>query len=56
VSTKQDVIPGKSKRTSSIKYTKKTMARISIDIIGPLLQSHGQDAIIVIVDQFTKII
>ena len=29
---------------------------ISIDIIGPLLKSNGQDAIVVIVDRFTKII
>jgi len=29
---------------------------ISIDIIGPLPKSNGMDAIVVIVDQFTKII
>jgi len=29
---------------------------ISIDIIGPLLKSNGMDAIVVIVDRFTKII
>jgi len=29
---------------------------ISIDIIGPLLKSNGQDAIVIIMDQFTKII
>jgi len=29
---------------------------ISINIIGPLLKSNRQDAIVVIVDQFTKII
>ena len=29
---------------------------ISIDIIGPLPKSNGQDAIVVIVDQFTKMI
>ena len=29
---------------------------ISIDIIGPLPKSNGKDAIVVIVDQFTKII
>jgi len=29
---------------------------ISIDIIGPLLRSNGMDAIVVIVDQFTKMI
>ena len=29
---------------------------ISIDIIGPLPKSNGMDAIVVIVDQFTKMI
>ena len=29
---------------------------ISIDIIGPLSKSNGKDAIVVIVDQFTKMI
>ena len=29
---------------------------ISIDIIGPLLKSNGIDAIVVIVDRFTKMI
>ena len=29
---------------------------ISIDIIGPLLRSNGMDAIVVIVDWFTKMI
>ena len=29
---------------------------ISIDIIGPLPQSKGKDTIVVIMDQFTKII
>jgi len=29
---------------------------ISIDIIGPLSKSNGMDAIVVIVDQFTKMI
>ena len=29
---------------------------ISIDIIGPLLKSNGMDAIVVVVDQFTKIV
>jgi len=29
---------------------------ISIDIIGPLLKSNGMDAIVVIIDRFTKMI
>ena len=29
---------------------------ISIDIIGPLLKSNGMDAMVVIVDRFTKMI
>ena len=29
---------------------------ISIDMIGPLLRSNGMDAIVVIMDRFTKMI
>ena len=35
---------------------KEPWQEISIDIIGPLPKSNGMDAIMVIVDQFTKII
>ena len=30
--------------------------KISIDIIGPLLESNGKDAIVVIMDRFTKMV
>ena len=35
---------------------KESWQEISIDIIGPLPRSNGKDAIVVIVDQFTKMI
>jgi len=40
----------------SLEILERLWQEISIDIIGPLPKSNAKDAIIVIVDQFTKII
>ena len=39
-----------------MKIPEKPWQEISINIIGPLLKSNGKDTIVIIVDQFTKII
>ena len=39
-----------------LKTSEEPWKEISINIIGPLLKSNGKDAIMVIVDQFTKMI
>ena len=46
----------KARELHSLEIPKGLWQEISIDIIRPLPKSNGKDAIMVIVDQFTKII
>jgi len=46
----------KAEELHSLKTPEGLWKEISIDIIGPLPKSNGQDAIVVIVNQFTKMI
>ena len=46
----------KARKLHPLKTLKGPWKEINIDIIGPLPKSNGQDAIVVIVDQFTKMI
>ena len=46
----------KARELYPLKTPEELWQEISIDIIGPLSKSDGKDAIVVIVDQFTKII
>jgi len=46
----------KTRELHLLKVLKELWQKISIDIIGPLPKSKDKDAIVVIVDQFTKMI
>ena len=46
----------KARELHLLKTLEELWQKISIDIIGPLLKSRDKDAIVVIIDQFTKMI
>jgi len=46
----------KTRELHLLKVLKELWQKISIDIIGPLPKSKDKDAIVVIIDQFTKMI
>ena len=46
----------KTRELHPLKSSEGPWKEISIDIIGPLLKLNGKDTIVVIVDQFTKMI
>ena len=46
----------KAEEPHSLEIPQGLWQEISIDIIGPLPRSNGMDAIVVIIDQFTKMI
>ena len=54
IPTEWSVIYKESRRTSSIGNILTTIAKISIGIIGLLLRSNNKNAIVVIMDYFTK--
>jgi len=46
----------KARELHLLEMPKGPWQEININIIGPLLRSNGKDTIVVIVDQFTKMI
>jgi len=46
----------KARKLHLLEMPKRPWQEININIIGPLLRSNGKDTIVVIVDQFTKMI
>jgi len=54
--TKQSTAYKESRRTSSTRNTSRTMAGNSTDIIGLLLRSNDKNTMMIIVDQFKKMI
>ena len=46
----------KVEKLHPLKTPERPLQEISINIIGPLLKSNGLDSIVVIIDQFTKMI
>ena len=56
IPTKQSTTPKENRRITPIGNTGGPWQEISINIIGPLPKLNGKDAIVVIVDRFTKMV